>query len=178
MADSLFIKFIGCCSQGCFVCSFLGSSNHQHVRLLIRAKVLAPSAHMFYHHSLKPERTPLEANVWGTPKSSGAFSTLFHSRLLRAMEYAQQPFELALSSDSSHNRRSVKVNGISEPLVGNTNCDSYEQFGKDSRLYVSCGDSAFTDLADGCVDLVVTDPPFFDNVHYSQLADSFMRGKS
>ena len=27
--------------------------------------------HMFSHHILKPERTPIEANVWGTPKSSG-----------------------------------------------------------------------------------------------------------
>src|SRR5262249_23214830 len=28
--------------------------------------------HMFAHHILKPERTPLEAHVWGTPRSSGA----------------------------------------------------------------------------------------------------------
>ena len=27
--------------------------------------------HMFSHHILKPERTPIEANPWGTPKSSG-----------------------------------------------------------------------------------------------------------
>ena len=33
--------------------------------------------HMFSHHILKPERTPIEANVWGTPKSSGSFSNLF-----------------------------------------------------------------------------------------------------
>ena len=39
--------------------------------------------HMFSHHILKPERTPIEANVWGTPKSSGSFSNLFRSRLLR-----------------------------------------------------------------------------------------------
>src|SRR5438093_2601924 len=51
--------------------------------------------HMFAHHILKPERTPLEANVWGTPRSSGAFSTLFSSRLVRAMEYRDAPFELA-----------------------------------------------------------------------------------
>ena len=30
-----------------------------------------------------------------------------------------------------------------------------------------------TDLADFSVDTVLTDPPFFDNVHYSQLADFF-----
>jgi putative DNA methylase len=40
-------------------------------------------------------------------------------------------------------------------------------------VYLSCGNSASTDLPDECVDLVVTDPPFFDNVHYSELADFF-----
>ncbi|MGH8058446.1 MAG: hypothetical protein ACREOH_14620, partial [Candidatus Entotheonellia bacterium] len=28
-------------------------------------------------------------------------------------------------------------------------------------------------MPDKSIDLVVTDPPFFDNVHYSQLADFF-----
>ena len=128
--------------------------------------------HMFYHHILKPERTPLEANIWGTPKSSGAFSTLFRSRLLRASRYSRQPFELALSPQDS-SQRSYKVDGINESLAGITSSESYEHFEKNSRLYVSCGDSADTDLPDGCVDVVITDPPFFDNVHYSQLADFF-----
>ena len=128
--------------------------------------------HMFHHHILKPERTPLEANIWGTPKSSGSFSTLFRSRLLRAAQYAQQPFELSLSVKESK-VTSSKVAGINKPLTGINNSESYEEFCLDPRLYVSCGDSAVTDLPDECVDLVVTDPPFFDNVHYSELADFF-----
>jgi putative DNA methylase len=40
-------------------------------------------------------------------------------------------------------------------------------------VYLSCGSSTETDLPDKSVDLVVTDPPFFDNVHYSELADFF-----
>jgi len=35
------------------------------------------------------------------------------------------------------------------------------------------GDSASTGLPDRSVDVVATDPPFFDNVHYSELADFF-----
>ncbi len=38
---------------------------------------------------------------------------------------------------------------------------------------MSCGDSSKTDIGNESVDLVITDPPFFDNVHYSQLADFF-----
>ena len=40
-------------------------------------------------------------------------------------------------------------------------------------VYLSCGDSRYTDLASESVDAVITDPPFFDNVHYSELADFF-----
>ena len=47
--------------------------------------------------------------------------------------------------------------------------DTYEP----RALYLSCGDSSSTGLAAGSVDLVLTDPPFFDNVHYSELADFF-----
>jgi putative DNA methylase len=40
-------------------------------------------------------------------------------------------------------------------------------------IALSCGDSSATGLSDRSADLVVTDPPFFDNVHYSELADFF-----
>ena len=155
-----------------FTCLFSGVLEFNNMFASYKGEGTGAVRHMFYHHILKPERTPLEANIWGTPKSSGSFSTLFRSRMLRAAQYARQPFELALSPDESGGR-SVKVDSINEPLTGITNSNSYEQFAGNARLYVSCGDSATTDLPDGCVDVVVTDPPFFDNVHYSQLADFF-----
>ena len=40
-------------------------------------------------------------------------------------------------------------------------------------IYLSCGSSHKTELPDESIDLVITDPPFFDNVHYSELADFF-----
>lgn len=122
--------------------------------------------HMFAHHILKPERVPIEANLWGTPKSSGSFTGLFKSRLLRAIEYRQAPTE---------------VNGEAEPgLVCSPPFSGRVELGwpTDGKfaprgIYISGGDSARTALPDQSVDLVVTDPPFFDNVHYSELADFF-----
>ncbi|MEX2236790.1 MAG: DNA methyltransferase [Dehalococcoidia bacterium] len=127
--------------------------------------------HMFSHHVLKPERTPLEANLWGTPKSSGSFSTLFRSRLLRAIEYKNDPFEIKVRSGPKGNFSS-KVGGINRPLRFNAASTFHEMTTVD-KLYLSCGPSQTTDLDDDSVDLVVTDPPFFDNVHYSELADFF-----
>ncbi len=128
--------------------------------------------HMFSHHILKPERMPIEANVWGTPKSSGSFTTLFRSRLLRALAYRAAPFEIAVEQNGDR-PSGRKVLGISPPMGGQI-VAKYPKGGlKPGSIYLSCGDSAKTDLPTGSVDLVVTDPPFFDNVHYSELADFF-----
>jgi adenine-specific DNA methylase len=115
---------------------------------------------------------PLEANLWGTPKSSGSFSTLFRSRILRALDYKQAPFELKLVKSLNGRLQSEKVFGTSNS-VDRSIAGSYEEFAASDTVYLSCGDSANTDIPDHSVDLVITDPPFFDNVHYSQLADFF-----
>jgi len=122
--------------------------------------------HMFSHHILKPERTPIEANLWGTPKSSGSFSNLFRSRLLRAIDYREVPTEV--------NGRCSPARVCAEPFTGQVE-DEWPPDGRFNprAIYLSQGDSAKTGLADESVDLVVTDPPFFDNVHYSELADFF-----
>jgi putative DNA methylase len=122
--------------------------------------------HMFAHHILKPERVPIEANVWGTPKSSGSFSGLFRSRLLRALKYRLAPTEVR--------GRNGKGPVCSPPFTGELppHWPADGAFAP-RALYLSCGDSARTGLPDRCLDLIVTDPPFFDNVHYSELADFF-----
>lgn len=123
--------------------------------------------HMFSHHILKPERTPIEANAWGTSKSSGSFSTLFKTRLLRALDYRTAPFEAASAGSGKARLSSVPFSGYvndSWPTQGN-----FEPRG----IYLSRGSSDETGLPDRSVDFIVTDPPFFDNVHYSELADFF-----
>jgi putative DNA methylase len=122
--------------------------------------------HMFSHHILKPERMPIEANVWGTPKSSGSFYNLFRTRMLRVVDYRLNPTEI-----KGRNAPSVVCSG---PFSGVVNAPWPTDGAFATRgLYISCGDSAITDLPALCIDLIVTDPPFFDNVHYSELADFF-----
>ena len=125
--------------------------------------------HMFAHHILKPERTPIEANLWGTSKSSGSFSGLFRGRIRRAIAYRSAPTEL---NGATNNGEGAVV--CSQPFSGTLKvwpdaADTYEP----RAIHLSCGDSSSTGLAAGSVDLVLTDPPFFDNVHYSELADFF-----
>jgi putative DNA methylase len=129
--------------------------------------------HMFAHHILKPERVPIEGNVWGTSRSSGSFSTLFKSRLLRAIEYRSAPFELEIERTNGSSK-GKRVFGGSAPFTGRVETKWPPSPNLAARaIYLSCGSSASTGLSDASVDLIVTDPPFFDNVHYSELADFF-----
>jgi len=122
--------------------------------------------HMFSHHILKPERMPIEAHVWGTPKSSGSFSNLFRSRLLRAIGYREIPTEISGKSGPGRVCAPIFTGKIEDHWP---TTDTFATRG----VYLSCGDSSATKLPSASIDLVVTDPPFFDNVHYSELADFF-----
>lgn len=153
-----------------FTCLFSGALEFNNMFASYKGEGTGAVRHMFAHHILKPERVPLEANLWGTPKSSGSFSTMFEGRIRRALDYADDPFELRLSSGKGG--KTEKVYGLSE-AIGAAIAESYDSFAYGQRVYLSCGDSGTTDLPDGSVDAVLTDPPFFDNVHYSQLADFF-----
>ena len=98
--------------------------------------------------------------------------TMFEGRIRRALDYADNPFELRLHDGSDGKRKAGKVFGLSEPMCFDV-AEDFATFREGRRVYLSCGDSSVTDIKDGAVDAVITDPPFFDNVHYSQLADFF-----
>lgn len=124
--------------------------------------------HMFSHHVLKPERIPLEAHPWGTSVSSGSFSTLFERRLQRAHEYKVRPQDQVLDGDVLE-----RVAGLSLPLQREI-AESWQEFSATpSSAYVRTINASDTDLPERSIDLIITDPPYMDNVHYSELADFF-----
>lgn len=125
---------------------------------------------LFSHHILKPEMVPLEANVWGTPDSSGGFEPMFERRIQRALEYKEDPFELELEQDGD-SWESSKVRGINQPLFDDR-CQEYQDWDT-GNVWLTHGDSADIDAPEDSLDLVITDPPFFDNVNYSELSGFF-----
>jgi putative DNA methylase len=129
--------------------------------------------HMFSNHILKPERAPLENSVWGTEKSSGTFSTLFESRLIRAKRYLDDPFEVGFAHDLLGPTTGTQKIRASAPI--NVPCAaSWEELATSAQgVLILNGDSARLPVPSGAVDAVVTDPPYFDFVHYSELSDFF-----
>jgi putative DNA methylase len=128
--------------------------------------------HLFNHHILKPERAPLENNPWGTSKNSGSFSTLFERRLLAARDYAAHPFEVRANRQGRKDT-AEKIYGVSRPVGPRLTRRPEEVLAGQADAFVQCGDSSKLPLPAESIDLVVTDPPYFDNVHYSELADFF-----
>lgn len=130
--------------------------------------------HMFSNHILKPERTPLENSIWGTTRSSGTFMSLFESRLLRAKRYLDEPFELRLESDLLGVRSGTSKTISSAPIAPRLaqNWQELETAG-DSAALILNGNSARLSVPDRSVDAIITDPPYFDFVHYSELSDFF-----
>jgi adenine-specific DNA methylase len=155
-----------------FLCLFSSALEFNNLFTSFKGEGTGAVRHMFAHHVLKPERMPLEANLWGTPRSSGSFSTLFERRILRAHEYCESPFEVCPVPGAGPRPTGEKVYGLSGPQFYEP-AETFRAFREGASVYLSCGDSARTDVADEVVDAVITDPPFFDNVHYSELADFF-----
>ena len=122
---------------------------------------------IFSNHILKPERTPLENSVWGFKGSSGCFSTLYKSRLLKAKEYLDSPFELKIEGQDT--LKVIASENIEVKIV-----NSYQELvDNEHSVMILNGDSSQLPIPDGSVDCVVTDPPYFDFIHYSELSDFF-----
>ncbi len=88
--------------------------------------------HMFAHHILKPELMPIEANIWGTEKSSGSFSTLYKSRVLNAIKYKDSPTEIKISNGKSYKLDSIN-NPIHAELADTHVSDRGGPFSRDAR---------------------------------------------
>lgn len=124
---------------------------------------------IFSNHIIKPERTPLENSVWGYASSSGCFSSLYSSRLLRAKRYLDYPFEIMLDKEKGKSEKVVASAPLSPKI-----CENWEMLNATEKAVLLLnGDSSKLSIPSNSIDFVVTDPPYFDFIHYSELSDFF-----
>jgi putative DNA methylase len=126
---------------------------------------------LFHNHTLRPERTPFEANPWdGTGRDGNGSAGFAYAlkRLGRASRSKRRPADLVRGEEGP-----AVVTGLSipyaRPLV-----QTLEGFvANPNAAYIATGSSTSVGLPDHSVDIVLTDPPFLANVSYSELADFF-----
>lgn len=115
-------------------------------------------------HAYHPIERPTENNVWGTQFGRGTFVKCFE-KVRRGKAYGQRPYERI--DGARHYARGERAEGT---LVENFAALQRTPRGALLRCQ-SSEDLSF--LPDRSVDAVITDPPYFDNVQYSELADFF-----
>lgn len=111
----------------------------------------------FNRHAYIPRVQPVESNPLNSLENSTAVENFF-SKVIEGKRYCERPFEKV------KNRQKAKVEqfyvdseDITENRVAGLNCKTAERM----------------DEEDESVDYVITDPPYYDNVQYSELSDYF-----
>ena len=112
--------------------------------------------------------TALENNPIYWRRASGTLQRLFHARIRRARSWAALPKERDLSRDKAS---FVPITG--EVDAGQEVQDLDELMAAPRRFLLSQSSAAQLDLPDDSIDAIVTDPPYFDSIQYSDLSAFF-----
>ena len=107
---------------------------------------------LFSVRAFRHVQRPVEINPWCDGTGRGTFPNTVR-KVMRAARFASNPKELSIGGGF---RRAVPQDPIAPP---NVVCGTARDLGF---------------LADGTVDLVLTDPPYLDNIVYSELAEFFV----
>ena len=125
--------------------------------------------HAFTYHAYSFPYTALENNPLYQRRASGNLQNLFTSRIVRGRTWAKLPIERRLTYDAGHE----KVEILGEIDAGQEMFTFAELEEGTRRFLLQQGSSTSLHLPDNSVDFVVTDPPYFDSVQYSDLAAFF-----
>jgi len=112
---------------------------------------------VFSRHAFIPRVQPVEANPLNNQDNVAALEGFF-DRVLRVKTYCDQPFEKFKNRQTGEvYDLAIQNENISENRLESLKCKTSESIKKD----------------DESVDYVITDPPYYDNVQYSELSDYF-----
>ncbi len=125
--------------------------------------------HTFGLHAYSFQYTALENNPINPAKSSGNLRRLFSDRIERGRKWAALPVERKIGADRK--QRLVSIRG--ETDTGEEALTQAELTPEGGRFLVMQRDSRRLPLLDDSVDVVVTDPPYYDSVQYADLAMFF-----
>ncbi|MHA2093891.1 MAG: DUF1156 domain-containing protein, partial [Candidatus Hodarchaeales archaeon] len=124
---------------------------------------------LFRKHAYPATLNPCENNLWGARYGTGTFKNFF-KKMINIKKYAKAPYEVFIDSDGRSARKQMK-----NPIVAQVQFES-SRIADDvnsSYVHLYCHSSSKIPLSEKCIDLVVTDPPYYDNVQYAELADFY-----
>jgi SAM-dependent methyltransferase len=124
--------------------------------------------HTFAYHTYSFPYTALENNPIYPLRASGNLRNLFHGRIERGRTWALNPVERRIANGQT---RKVIIRG--EQDLGTEVADFAALQSGSRRFLLHRGSAVALPIPDASVDFIVTDPPYFDSVQYSDLAAFF-----
>jgi DNA modification methylase len=124
--------------------------------------------HVFAYHAYSFPHTVLENNPIYSKPASGTLQKLYKDKIRRARIWAMEPRERNIDGSGE---RFVPIHG--EVDYGIEVEDPNELTEGTRKYLLKQGSATKLSLASNSVDFVVTDPPYYDSVQYSDLANFF-----
>ncbi|MHA2141156.1 MAG: DNA methyltransferase [Candidatus Thorarchaeota archaeon] len=130
---------------------------------------------LFGGHYFSPPTTPVENNVWGTKVGRGSFSR-YVAKGIRALKYQRMPYEIRFKDGGIEGGKQIRIRERVN-VGGEINAQFVKDFNdlkQRTATLLRCQSSEELGfIPDKAIDAVVTDPPYFDNIMYSELSDFF-----
>jgi adenine-specific DNA methylase len=115
------------------------------------------SGHVFERHAFIPRVQPIEGNPLNHQSNSNSLRNFF-DKLHDGKQFCEEPFEKVKNYETGEVEQfHVPDETVAEERVAGLHCQTAERL----------------DQPDESVDYVITDPPYYDNVQYSELSDYF-----
>ncbi|MFX1283602.1 MAG: DNA methyltransferase [Promethearchaeota archaeon] len=126
---------------------------------------------VFNYQSFLVPTMYVENNVWGTKKGNGTFIT-YLERIKKAKEYCKSPFEIAFQNNTI-----VRIPIAADKIEANS-VETFQMLQAGSKadtLLIADTSENLQRLGipQASVDIIVTDPPYFNYIQYSELANFF-----
>jgi len=126
--------------------------------------------HLFNYHALPLTTTPVENCVWGVSNEGAGTFVNCYNRYVQVKQYCRHPFDKYKNAVGKINTVYSKDEKNSARFVNNLD----ELKSTPRAVWVHCRDSShLPQIPDNSVDYVITDPPYHDNIHYSELSNFF-----
>ncbi len=125
---------------------------------------------LFGHHAFWVPQIPIENNVWGTKYGRGTF-TKYLKKTMKSIEYAKRPYELKLRENGSKRRIEIPNEQIEGKLTQTFN--KLRNNEQNVMLLTTTSENLKSHVPDESVDAIITDPPYYNNVMYTELSDFF-----
>jgi len=151
-----------------FILTFSNSlnANNMMCKYNLQALKLEP---LFGHHVLWPPQWPVENNVWGSKYGRGTFKN-YVKLTLKALEYAINPYEVRIDSEGKGKKIRIGGDHIKANMASN-----FAELKNAANVWLlaSTSENLKSQLPNEFVDAVITDPPYYQNIMYSEISSFF-----